>query len=724
MVLSLDFSATGRITAAHLQTMLLERVRVAQQPQGESNFNVFPLMLAGLDVAQRTMLHLHQMAESNSFGIKPFAKPEEKQKASATFAQLQAAMGTLGITAEEQQAIWRVLAGIYHLGAAGACKVGRKQFMKFEWANKAADVLGCDFEELTTAVFKHHLKQIIEQVAARGSRLPLEEETPSGPKMTGVECVEGMAAGLYEELFAAVVSLINRSFSSHHLSMASIAVVDTPGFHNPRHQRRERAATFEELCHNYVHERLQALFYEKTFLSEMERYKEENVEVSFDLPELSPKATLSIIDLNPSQPQALPGGSAAGPRGLLWILDEEVLIQGSGDGAAFDRLCSYFAKTGADQDEERYMRKCEQVLQFEIFHQLGTDPVRYDLTGWVSKAKLNLSAQNAIQVLQQSKISALKDLFLPRSKMPLICRSVAGLEGYSQPVLQRIGCVRKTFTNSFAAVKRKSVCAQLKLQTDALTNLLKRSQLHFIHCLVPRAGADGTGSQPPAPPEGDLQLDVPVLRAQLAGAQLLDAVRLYRTGYADRLPLTQFRRCFQVLAPEVMKKYTSAYEVPDESKAIEELFQVLDLEKKSVAVGRSQVFLKPGVISRLEKQRNKLISQKMILLQAACKGFLSRQKFKRLKIQHLAIRCIQKNLVVFQAVRHWPWWQLMSRVRPLLSINVAEDQLRAKEKELAALRRKLEKSEQSCNELRQNSEKLESKVKPEKCLCAHSWILT
>uniref|UniRef100_A0A8B9S3Y2 Myosin XVIIIB n=1 Tax=Apteryx owenii TaxID=8824 RepID=A0A8B9S3Y2_APTOW len=703
MVLSLDFSATGRITAAHLQTMLLERVRVAQQPQGESNFNVFPLMLAGLDMAQRTMLHLHQMAESNSFGIKPFAKPEEKQKASAAFAQLQAAMGTLGITAEEQQAIWRVLAGIYHLGAAGACKVGRKQFMKFEWANNAADVLGCDVEELTTAVFKHHLKQIIEQVTARGSRLPLDEDSPSGPKMTGVECVEGMAAGLYEELFAAVVSLINRSFSSHHLSMASIAVVDTPGFHNPRHQKRARAATFEELCHNYVHERLQALFYEKTFVSEMERYKEENVEVSFDLPELSPRATLSIIDLNPSQ--ALPGGPADGPRGLLWILDEEVLIQGSGDSAAFDRLCSYFAKTGADQEEERYMRKCEQALQFEIFHQLGTDPVRYDLTGWVNKAKLNLSAQNAIQVLQQSKVNALKDLFLPRSKMPLICRSVAGLEGYSQPVLQRIGCVRKTFTNSFATVKRKSVCAQLKLQADALTNLLKRSQLHFIHCLVPRAGADGTdgtGSQPPAPPEGDLQLDVPALRAQLAGAQLLDAVRLYRTGYADRLPLTQFRRRFQVLAPEVMKKHTSAYEVPDESK-VRPGQGLARLQQRSV-------FLKPGVISRLEKQRNKLISQKMILLQAACKGFLSRQKFKRLKIQRLAIRCIQKNLVAFQTVRHWPWWQLMSRVRPLLSISVAGDQLRVKEEELAALRRKLEKSEQSRSELRQNTEKLESKI--------------
>lgn len=31
-------------------------------------------------------------------------------------------METLGITEGEQRAIWRVLAAIYHLGAAGACK--------------------------------------------------------------------------------------------------------------------------------------------------------------------------------------------------------------------------------------------------------------------------------------------------------------------------------------------------------------------------------------------------------------------------------------------------------------------------------------------------------------------------------------------------------------------------------------------------------------------------
>ncbi|NWI49482.1 MY18B protein, partial [Calyptomena viridis] len=637
-------------------------------------------------------------------------QPEEKQRASLAFSQLRAALGTLGVTTEEQAAVWRVLAGIYHLGAAGACKVGRRQFMKFESASCAAEVLGCDSEELSTAVFKHHLKQILAQVTARGRRSPPAEESLAGPKMTGVECVEGMASGLYEELFAAVVSLINRSFSSQHLSMASIAMVDTPGFQNPRHQRAERAATFEELCHNYMQEWLQGLFYEKTFLLEMERYREENVEVSFDLPERSPLATLSIVDLSCSQPQVLPGSPGAERRGLLWILDEEVLIPGSGDSTAFSRLCSYFATKGPDQEGDGHLRRCEQALHFEISHQLGTDPVRYDLTGWVSKAKFNLSAQNAIQVLQHSTIPAVRELVQPRARAPLSCRAMAGLEGRSQAALHRNACLRKTFASSFAAVRKRSVCAQIKLQADALTNLLRRSQLHFVHCLLPGMSSEGPVSRPPVPPDPAPQLDVVALRTQLEGTQLLDALRLHRVGYADRLLLTQFRRRFQVLAPEVMRKHTSAYEVPDKSKAIEELFQALDLEKKSVAIGRSQVFLKPGVISRLEKQRDKLIAQKMTLLQAACKGFLSRQKFKRLKIQRLAIHCIQKNLVVFQAVRHWPWWQLLSRVRPLLSVNLAEGQLRAKEEELAALRRKLEKSEQACSELRQTAERLESKI--------------
>lgn len=59
--------------------------------------------------------------------------------------------------------------------------VGRKQFMRFEWANHAAEALGCEYEELNTATFKHHLRQIIQQVTSGPSRRGLEdEETSSG----------------------------------------------------------------------------------------------------------------------------------------------------------------------------------------------------------------------------------------------------------------------------------------------------------------------------------------------------------------------------------------------------------------------------------------------------------------------------------------------------------------------------------------------------------------
>ncbi|XP_028621359.1 unconventional myosin-XVIIIb [Grammomys surdaster] len=720
MVMSLDFNATGRVTAAQLQTMLLENSRVARQPQGEGNFEVFSQLLAGLDVNLRTELNLHQMAESSAFGMGLWSKPEDKQKAATAFSRLRGAMELLGISESEQQAIWRVLAAIYHLGAAGACKVGRKQFMRFEWANHAAEALGCDYEELNTATFKHHLRQIIEQMTSGPQRQGLQDnEACSGLKMTGVECVEGMASGLYQELFVAVVSLINRSFSSHHLSMASIMVVDTPGFQNPRHQGKDRAATFEELCCNYAQERLQLLFYHRTFVSTLERYKEEGIPVPFDLPESSPGTTVAVVDQNPSQVHLPAGRGSEDAGGLFWILDEEVRVEGSSDSMVLERLSTAFEKKASGAEDPPSMRTCEQPLQCELFHQLGRDPVRYDLTGWLQRAKPSLSALEAPQVLQQSKREEVQSLFQARAKLPPVCRAVSGFEGTSQQALHRSHVVRRAFASSLAAVKRKAPCAQIKLQMDALISLLRRSRLHFIHCLMPTAVETkaGQGTPSPSQPSGDQgvaneapALDIPALRVQLAGSHILEALRLHRAGYAEHMGLAQFRRRFQVLDPKLLKKLDLTSEGLDERKAVEELLQTLDLEKKAVAVGHSQVFLKAGVVTRLERQREKLVSRNIVLFQAACRGFLSRQEYKKLKIRRLAALCIQKNLAVFLKIKDWPWWGLLASLRPLLSSMLSTEQLRAKEEELILLRQKLQKSENSRSELRQSSDLLESKI--------------
>lgn len=68
--------------------------------------------------------------------------------------------------------------------------------------------------------------------------------------------------------------VLPRALKSSQHSLCSLLIVDTPGFQNPRLGQQQRGATFEELCHNYTQERLQTLFHERTFVREMERYKE------------------------------------------------------------------------------------------------------------------------------------------------------------------------------------------------------------------------------------------------------------------------------------------------------------------------------------------------------------------------------------------------------------------------------------------------------------------
>ncbi|KAM3820734.1 unconventional myosin-XVIIIa-like [Vipera latastei] len=121
-IISLDFDQAGQVASASVQTMLLEKLRVAKRPSNEGTFNVFYYLLACPDNALRTELHFNHLAENNVFGILPLSKPEEKQKAAQQFSRLQAAMKVMGISGEEQKAFWLILGAICHLGAAGATK--------------------------------------------------------------------------------------------------------------------------------------------------------------------------------------------------------------------------------------------------------------------------------------------------------------------------------------------------------------------------------------------------------------------------------------------------------------------------------------------------------------------------------------------------------------------------------------------------------------------------
>lgn len=52
----------------------------------------------------------------------------------------------------------------------------------------------------------------------------------------------------------------------------SLVVVDSPGLQNPASCGHQRGATFTDLCHNYVQERLHLLFHNVNLVAPHDRY--------------------------------------------------------------------------------------------------------------------------------------------------------------------------------------------------------------------------------------------------------------------------------------------------------------------------------------------------------------------------------------------------------------------------------------------------------------------
>lgn len=76
---------------------------------------------------------------------------------------------------------------------------------------------------------------------------------------------------------------------------------------------------------------------------------------------------------------------------------------------------------------------------------------------------------------------------------------------------------------------------------DALIDMVRRSKVHFVHCLLPKAEAVSGGGEPRVTHGenmdlGLMTLDVGLLRAQLRGSKLLDALRIYRQGKEGSVP--------------------------------------------------------------------------------------------------------------------------------------------------------------------------------------------
>ncbi|KAL0102829.1 hypothetical protein PUN28_018253 [Cardiocondyla obscurior] len=718
---SLDFDQSGQIASASLQVLLLEKSRIGRRANGDPTFHAVYRLLAGAEGALRKELHLTNLVAENNPFVTPLQKHEDKQRAMVEFNRIVAALRILGISEADEKVIWLVLAGIYHLSCAGAVKAGtssqsRWQFGRVECAEKAANLLGTTVEELSRIVFSTNGGGAGTPSTPRpGLRTPSPTD---GKDVTGLDALEGLLVGLYSEVFHCVAALINRSISSAVHTVSSLLLCDSPGFQNPASCGRQTGATFEDLCHNYLQERLQLLFHHTTLVAPKDRYVQEGIDVDYedDYDEEgigSPQGLVSLLDRGSSQSATmlrtsqsdLSGGRQMERKGLLWLLDEETVCPGGSDETFLDRLFSHYG----DRDHQMLLRKAPGNNQFVLQHLLGTNPVLYTATGWLKATRENPVAKSAITILQESTREHVSMLFVSARGAGVsgsLCSSMPGLEGSQS--LRRASSIRRTFT----AVKRKNVCLQVKFTVDGLVETLRRTRVKFVHCLLPQHNAGCTDNKSllavKSNQNEDGVINVPLLRSQIRGSQIIDAVRLHKVGFPKHMALGEFRRRFGLLSSDVNTRPGSP--VTDERRAVEDMLLTVDVDPASYRVGQSQIFFRSGALERLEAHRDEKLTGHIILLQARCRGYLARRKLNTLKLQDLAVRCIQRNVRKLMSVREWPWWRLYVKVAPLLNVHRTEDQLKARTEELELLRAKVERLEQERNHLKHDNDKLEAKL--------------
>ena len=208
-------------------------------------------MLAGLDGTSKKELYLENLNEPNLF-LTPLQRIEDKTKASVAFNKItNMAFKTMGVSNAEAQAVFSVLAAIYHLGVASVTKgnMNRTQFARPQAAQKAAHCLGTSLEDLSHSIFQGSTSSSTLNRKLRSA----DKDTANLPD--GIESLEGFVMGLYQEVFNSIIYMINRSISTTAVASNTIFVLDTPGFQNPATCGRMGGATFEELCHNYTNER-------------------------------------------------------------------------------------------------------------------------------------------------------------------------------------------------------------------------------------------------------------------------------------------------------------------------------------------------------------------------------------------------------------------------------------------------------------------------------------
>ncbi|KAL7753446.1 class II myosin [Sorochytrium milnesiophthora] len=266
--LEIQFNDHGLPVGANIINYLLEKGRVVSQIQNERNFHIFYQFCQGASEEYR-----------NAYGI---GTPDNYvltcQSGCMTvdgiddlseYKDVLHAMNVIGITAQEQSDIHRLLAAILWAGnitfTASQENSEDAVIQERDALDTVAYLLGVPAEALEKSI----ISKVVETY--RGGRRSTRYEVPLN--VVQAHAVrDALAKVLYERMFDWIVQRVNAAMRSRQPPALTIGVLDIYGFEIFDHN------SFEQLCINYVNEKLQQIFIELTLKTEQEEYVSEGIQ--------------------------------------------------------------------------------------------------------------------------------------------------------------------------------------------------------------------------------------------------------------------------------------------------------------------------------------------------------------------------------------------------------------------------------------------------------------
>ncbi|KAH9699058.1 Myosin-11 [Citrus sinensis] len=346
----IQFDKQGRISGAAIRTYLLERSRVCQISSPERNYHCFYLLCnAPQEEVERYKLGnpktFHYLNQSTCFELVGVSDAHD-------YLATRRAMDIVGISEKDQEAIFRVVAAILHIGNIEFSKgkevdssIPKDDQAKFH-LKTAAELLMCDPVALEDALCK------------RIMITPEEVIKRSLDPQSALVSRDGLAKTIYSRLFDWLVDKINSSIGQDPNSKSLIGVLDIYGFES------FKSNSFEQFCINFTNEKLQQHFNQHVFKMEQEEYTKEEIDWSY-IEFVDNQDVLDLIEKKPG--------------GIIALLDEACMFPKSTHETFANKLYQTF------KSHKRFVKPKFSRTDFAIAHYAGE--VMYQSDQFLDKNK-------------------------------------------------------------------------------------------------------------------------------------------------------------------------------------------------------------------------------------------------------------------------------------------------------------------------------------------------